>query len=186
MNSPMSANPSRESGAQQPRVTSSTSPRVAASADSAANTPGKPGKAAPRSSSQGSGRADAPAPQVRARHAHLFVTHIDPWSVAKNAFMLTLALGIVYIVAVTIIWMMLTVSGTLEQVTSQLTDLAGGGADTLDPASLFSFSRIIGVTSIIAFLEVILLTALATLFAFLYNIAVGITGGLQVTLTDDS
>lgn len=186
MNSPMSAKPSSEVGSQQQRVTSSTSPRVAAS-DNGTNAPGKPGKAAPRgSASKGSSRADAPAPKVRARHAHLFLTHIDPWSVAKNAFMLTLALGIVYIVAVTIIWMMLTVSGTLDQVTSQLTDLAGGGADTLDPASLFSFSRIIGVTSVIAVLEVILLTALATLFAFLYNIAVGITGGLQVTLTDDS
>ncbi len=186
MNSPMSAKPSSEAGSQQPRVTSTTSPRVATS-DASANTPGKPGKAAPRSKpAKTSSRADAPAPKVNARHAHLFVTHIDPWSVAKNAFMLTLALGIVYIVAVTIIWIMLTVSGTLDQVTSQLTDLAGGGADTLDPASLFSFSRIIGVTSVIAVLEVILLTALATLFAFLYNLAVGITGGLQVTLTDDS
>jgi hypothetical protein len=100
--------------------------------------------------------------------------------------MLALALGVVIIVAVTLIWVMLTVSGTLESVTATVTDLAGGGEETLNTASLFSFSRVIGAASLLALLEVILLTALATLFAFLYNIAVGITGGLQVTLTDDS
>lgn len=131
-------------------------------------------------------RADAPAPKARARHAHLFVTHIDPWSVMKNAFMLSIAIGIVIVVAVTVLWGMLSLSGTLDGITRTLTDIAGGGANAIDTASLFSFSRVVGVSALLAGLEVILLTALATLFAFLYNLAVGITGGLQVTLTDDS
>lgn len=131
-------------------------------------------------------RSDAPAPKARARHAHLFVTHLDPWSVMKNAFMFSIAVAIVMIVAVTVLWTMLSLSGTLGDITRTMTDIAGGGANTIDAASLFSFSRIVGVTAVLALLEVILLTALATLFAFLYNLSVGITGGLQVTLTDDS
>lgn len=131
-------------------------------------------------------RADAPAPKARARHAHLFVTHLDPWSVMKNAFMLAIAIGIVMIVAVTVLWAMLSLSGTLGALTSTLNDIAGGGANSIDVAGIFSFSRVVGVTALLAGLEVILLTALATLFAFLFNLSVGITGGLQVTLTDDS
>jgi ABC-type sugar transport system permease subunit len=131
-------------------------------------------------------RTDAPAPKARLRHAHLYITHLDPWSVMKNAFMLALAIAVVAIVAVTILWSLLALSGTLDAVTRTLTDIAGGGANTLDMANLFSFSRVIGVTAVLSLLEVILVTALATLFAFLYNISVGITGGLQVTLTDDA
>lgn len=131
-------------------------------------------------------RTDAPAPQARTRHAHLFITHVDPWSVMKNAFMLSIAVAIVMIVAVTVLWSMLSLSGTLAAITRTITDIAGGGANTIDAASLFSFSRVVGVTGVLAVLEVFLLTALATLFAFLYNLAVGVTGGLQITLTDDS
>lgn len=131
-------------------------------------------------------RADAPAPKARARHAHLFVTHIDPWSVMKNAFMLSIAIAIVIIVAVTVLWSMLSLSGTLDAISRTITDIAGGGANSIDASSLFSFSRVVGISALLSVLEVILLTALATLFAFLYNLAVGITGGLQVTLTDDS
>ena len=131
-------------------------------------------------------RADAPAPKARARHAHLFVTHVDPWSVMKNAFMLSIAIGIVLIVAVTVLWAMLSLSGTLDSVTRTLNDIAGGGANSIDAAGLFSFSRVVGLAALLAGLEVSLLTALATLFAFLFNLSVGLTGGLQVTLTDDS
>jgi hypothetical protein len=131
-------------------------------------------------------RADAPAPKARARHAHLFVTHVDPWSVMKNAFMLSIAIGIVLIVAVTVLWAMLSLSGTLDSVTRTLNDFAGGGANSIDAAGLFSFSRVVGLAAVMAALEIILLTALATLFAFLFNLSVGLTGGLQVTLTDDS
>jgi hypothetical protein len=132
-------------------------------------------------------RSDAPAPEPReTRHAHLFVTHLDPWSVMKNSLMLSIAIGVVMVVAVTVLWAMLSASGTLDSITSTVSDVAGDGPQAIDARELFSFSRIVGTTAILALLEVVLVTALVTLFAFLYNLAVGITGGLQVTLTDDS
>lgn len=134
-----------------------------------------------------SARSNAPAPRRReSRHAHLFLTHIDPWSVMKNAFMLSIALGIVMIVAVTILWGMFSVSGTLDSIARAVTDVSGSGPQAIDVREIFSFSKVVGTTSILAGVEVVLTTALITLFAFLYNLAVGITGGLQVTLTDDS
>ena len=88
----------------------------------------------------------------------------------KNAFMLSIAIGIVLIVAVTVLWAMLSLSGTLDAITRTLNDIAGGGANSIDAAGFFSFSRVVGLAAMLAALEVILLTALATLFAFLYNL----------------
>lgn len=120
------------------------------------------------------------------RHAHLYVTRLDPWSVMKNAFMLSVAIAIVIVVAVILLWMMLTVSGTLASLTRTVSDVAGTGAASVDLAGFFSFGRVFGTVAIVSFMEIILVSALATLFAYLYNLGVALTGGLQVTLTEDN
>lgn len=131
-------------------------------------------------------RSKAPGPKPRqTRHAHLFVTHFDLWSVMKNAFMFALAVAIVMIVAVIVIWTMLSLSGTLAAVTRTVTDIFASGGSEIDPGELFPFGRVVGTTALLAAVEVVLVTALVTLFAYLYNLSVGLTGGVQVTLTDD-
>lgn len=130
--------------------------------------------------------SDQPGPQRTIRHAHLYLTRLDPWSVMKNAFMLSIAIAIVLVVATLVLWLMLTASGTLSSLTRTVNDVAGSGASAVDVGGFLSFGRVFGVTTMLALLEVVLVSALATLFAYLYNLAVGITGGLQVTLTEDN
>lgn len=127
-----------------------------------------------------------PAQGRTIRHAHLYLTRLDPWSVMKNAFMLSIAIAIVMVVATLVLWLMLTASGTLTALTNTVNDIAGSGSSAVDLAGLLSFSRVMGITAMIALMEVVLVSALATLFAYLYNLAVGLTGGLQVTLTEDN
>ena len=129
-------------------------------------------------------RAAATSPRT-VRHAHLYLTRVDPWSVMKNAFMLSIAIAIVLIVATMILWAMLTVSGTIAALTRTVDDIAGTGASAVDLTGMLSFGRVLTTVSVIAVMEVILLSALATLFAYLYNLSVAITGGLQLTLTED-
>lgn len=132
-------------------------------------------------------RSDVPGPKPRhARHAHLFVTNLDPWSVMKSAFMFAVAMGIVMIVAVMVLWAMLSTSGTFDSIARTVSDVVGDGPQSINVSEYFSFSKVVGTAAVLAALEVVLTTALITLFAFLYNIAVGITGGLQITLTNDS
>ncbi len=45
--------------------------------------------------------------------------------------------------------------------------------------------RVMGLTLVIAAADVVLLTALATLSAFMYNLAAALLGGLEVTLAED-
>jgi Transmembrane domain of unknown function (DUF3566) len=120
------------------------------------------------------------------RHAHLYLTRIDPWSVMKNAFMLSVAIAIVLVVATMVLWGLLTASGSLAALTRTVDDIAGSGANAVDLTGMLSFGHVLSITLVVAVMEVILLSALATLFAYMYNLAVGITGGLQVTLTEDN
>jgi len=130
--------------------------------------------------------AQPTAPKAhKVRHANLYLTRLDPWSVMKVALMLSIALAIVTLVAVAVLWTMLAMSGTISAITRTATDIAGTGAGSVDITGLLSFSRVMGVTAVVAFMEIILFSALATLFAYLYNLAVAFTGGLAVTLTED-
>ena len=62
-----------------------------------------------------------------------------------------------------------------------------GGPDTanLDVEDYVGTSRVLGFTMLVAAVDVVLLTAIATLGAFLYNMAAALLGGIEVTLAED-
>jgi len=131
--------------------------------------------------------ASAPAQSApRTRRARLVLTRLDPWSVMKLSFLLAIALGIVTIVAVLVLWNILNSMGVFTSVADTYAELTsseqGGSTDLMQYVGL---SRVMGVTTILASVNVVLMTALATLAAFLYNITAALVGGLHVTLSED-
>lgn len=116
------------------------------------------------------------------RKAQLFVTHLDPWSVAKSAFMLGVTLAGVTIVATIALWLMLSAAGVFEAITGLISDASGSKATV----NFLSLGRLIGLSMVVSAAEIVLVSVLATLFAVLYNLSVGFTGGVEVTLTDRS
>jgi hypothetical protein len=44
---------------------------------------------------------------------------------------------------------------------------------------------VLGVAVVLASVEIILVSVLAALFAVMYNLSVGITGGIEVVLSED-
>ena len=117
------------------------------------------------------------------RRARVYVTRIDPWSVTKAAFLLALAIGIVIVVAVGVGFWTLDSTGALDAVSRTVDDVLGtGGFDLLTSLEM---SRVLGLAAVIASVEIVLVSALATIFAFLYNLTVGLTGGIEVVLSDD-
>lgn len=122
---------------------------------------------------------------TKTRRARLFVTRLEPYSVAKTAFVLSLSLAIVIIVATILMWAVLAISGTFDIINSTVDDIGGAGASAFDIFSFVSFGRIIGVALLIAALEIVLTTVLVTVFAAIYNATVTFTGGIEVTLSED-
>ena len=120
------------------------------------------------------------------RRARLLVSRLDPWSVMKTAFMLAVSLAIVMLVATAVLWYALDATGVFEAIGKVVNDLAGSGSTNFNFAALVGFGRVMGVALIIAALEIVLTSALSTLFAFLYNLSVGLTGGVEVTLSEES
>jgi hypothetical protein len=123
---------------------------------------------------------------AKVRKARLRLTHVDPWSVMKMAFLLSVAIGVVTVVAVAVVWGVLGVAGVWESINKTVVDVIGGDtADTFDIRDYLGTSRVMGFTMIVAVVDVVLITALATLGAFLYNLAAALLGGLEVTLAED-
>jgi hypothetical protein len=133
----------------------------------------------------------APAPDKapargRTRRARLRLTRIDPWSVMKTAFLLSIAFGVVTVVSVAMVWQVLGAAGVWDSINSTIQESIGG-PDTanLDVEDYIGTSRVLGFTMLVAAVDVVLLTAIATLGAFLYNMAAALLGGIEVTLAED-
>ncbi len=119
------------------------------------------------------------------KRARLYVTRIDPWSVTKAAFMLALAIGIVLVVAVGLLWWVLDTTGVFITLSRTIDEVVGSATTGFDLLSYLEFSRVIGVAIIVASVEIVLVSVLATLFAVMYNLSVGLTGGVEVVLSDE-
>ena len=120
------------------------------------------------------------------RRARLRLTRIDPWSVMKTAFLLSIAFAIVAIVSVIIVWSVLGAAGVWDSINSSIQNVIGGeDGSNFDVQNYVGMSRVLGFTMLISVIDVILLTAIATLGAFLYNMAAALLGGIEVTLVED-
>lgn len=126
-----------------------------------------------------------PAPKAKVRRAKLLVSKVDPWSVLKMAFLLSVALGIVTVVAAIVLWTVLDLTGIFDQVDSLLGTLAGSEGGGFELKKVASLGQVASFAVIIAVINVVLLTALSMLSAVLYNISATLVGGIGVTLTDD-
>ncbi|KQR81913.1 hypothetical protein ASF98_15900 [Arthrobacter sp. Leaf337] len=147
--------------------------------------PGVPGQRPGQGASQGAPGLVKPAPKAKVRRARLLVSKVDPWSVLKMAFLLSVALGIVTVVAAIVLWTVLDLTGIFDQVDSLLGTLAGSEGGGFELKKVASLGQVASFAVIIAVVNVVLLTALSMLSAVLYNISATLVGGIGVTLTDD-
>jgi len=122
------------------------------------------------------GAARAPA----RRRARLALRRVDPWSVFLLSFLVSVFLAFVLVVAVLVLYTLLDALGVLNSIDTFARDL-----EIVDPdQSLLGLGRVLGITAAIALVDIVLLTVLATLGAFLYNLCAALTGGVEVVLVE--
>ena len=138
-------------------------------------TPSRPGEPRPASGPRG----------PRARRARLALRRIDPWSVFLFSFLGSIGLGIVLLVAVTALYTMLSALGVVDSINSVFSEInPGAGPDSAPGSDLLSLGRALTIAAVLAAINVVLLTALATLGALLYNVCASFTGGIELTLSE--
>lgn len=121
------------------------------------------------------------------RKAHLQVARFDPWSVMKFSFIMSLVCFLVLFVAVAVLYVILSWLGVFDALSGTIRDLTSndqGKSGGLNPASWFSAAHILGYTALIGTLNVLLITALATVWSVIYNMAADLVGGVEVTLKE--
>ncbi len=123
-----------------------------------------------------------PAP----RRVKLSVSRVDPWSAMKLSFLLSVALGIAVVVMIAMLWLVLSGMGVFTDLNRTVEGVLNttNGAK-FDLMNYIGLGRVVSLSIVIAVIDVILITAISTLGAFLYNVCSSLVGGLQITLTDD-
>ena len=121
----------------------------------------------------------------RTRKARLRISRVDPWSVMKTTFLFSIAFGIMLVVIVAVLWAIVAGSGALQSINATMTQLIGDSGTAFNVEDYINAGRVIGFAAVLAALDVVIITAVSTLFAFLYNLAAAVIGGLEVTLAED-
>ncbi|MGZ5367042.1 DUF3566 domain-containing protein [Aeromicrobium sp.] len=129
--------------------------------------------------------AAAAAEAASGRQASLKLVRVDPWSVTKVTFALTVALMIVAVVAMFILWIVLSFAGVWDQINSSVTSVLSDDSNTFDITDYLGLGRIVGLTLVISAINVVITTAVATIGAYLYNLAAQLVGGVDVTLAEE-
>lgn len=175
---------SKNPGAQRPNASSGKG------RSPAPQTVSSQGKARPASSGARPANARGsnptlvrPAPKAKVRKARLMVSKVDIWSVLKLAFLLSVALGVVTVVATVVLWAIFDVAGVLDQINNFLGTIMGEGKK-FDVKDYVSMGNVTSFSVIIAVVNVILLTVLSMVAAVIYNLSASLVGGITVTLTD--
>ena len=114
--------------------------------------------------------------------ASMQIRRIDPWSTLKVSLLLSVALFFVWMIAVAFLYLVLGGMGVWAKLNSNVGDLLNNTSGSA--GELVSSGTIFGGAVLIGLVNIVLLTAMATIAAFVYNLATDLIGGVEVTLAD--
>lgn len=124
------------------------------------------------------------APREPVKQVRLKLKAIEVWSAVKLGFFISLALAIATIVGALLIWVVLSNSGVFGSVSGLLSSVLGDGSG-VNLESDFSLGNVMGTAVTLALLNVVLTTALAAVWAAIFNLIAKIAGGISLTFTNN-
>ena len=124
-----------------------------------------------------SNQSDAP------RRVDLAIARIDAWTVMKVSFLLSVAFGIAIVIATIVLWFMLDAMHVFSTLESFLQEIGAGKFTEL--LEYVRLPRTIAYATIVGVINVVLMTAISTLGAMLYNVVASLGGGIKVSLMDE-
>jgi hypothetical protein len=130
-------------------------------------------------------KSSASQPKRTARQAHLTVARVEPWSVMKFSFVVSLVAFVVLFVAVSVLYGALAGLGVFDSLQRVVSDVTSSqGSAGVNAKAWFSASRVLGYTALLGSLNIVLITAMSTIGAVVYNLTSRLVGGIEVTLKE--
>src|SRR5689334_10427044 len=144
---------------------------------------GGPGAGA---AAKGQQKAQSKAQSKRsARQAHLTISRIEPWSVMKFSFVVSLVAFVILFVAVSVLYGALSGLGVFDSIQKAVNSVPSSqGSAGVNAKAWFSASRVLGYTALLGSLNIVLITAMSTIGSVVYNLTSRLVGGVEVTLRE--
>jgi hypothetical protein len=117
------------------------------------------------------------------RRTSLQLQQLEPWSVLKISLVLSVAGFLAWMVAVGVLYGVLAGMGVWDQLNGTYSDLTSVN-NPQSGTELISGGRVFGLALVIGLVNIVLMTALATVGSLIYNIATDLVGGIEVTLSE--
>ena len=145
-----------------------------------AERPNEPAASSPRPAGTASSRVQVGTRTSGPVRASMQIRRVDPWSVLKVSLVLSVATFFVWMIAVAFLYLVLGGMGVWAKLNSNVGDLLNNTSNS----ELVSSGTIFGGAALVGLVNIVLLTAMATVGAFIYNLTTDLVGGVEVTLAD--
>jgi hypothetical protein len=117
------------------------------------------------------------------RRARLQLRHVDIWSAFKISFVLSIAMFFIWMVAVGILYGVLSALGVFETLNSLFGQLGSASGNEV-AGDVVTPGLVLGGAAVIGAINIVLMTALCTVATFIYNLCSDLVGGLELTLSE--
>ncbi|QYB16857.1 DUF3566 domain-containing protein [Schaalia turicensis] len=117
------------------------------------------------------------------RRVDIAIARVDAWTVMKVSFLLSVAFGIAMVIATAVLWFMVDgmhVFSTIEDFMKTI-----GGEKFIPFLDYLRLPKVLSYATIAGVANVVLLTAISTLGAMLYNLIASLVGGVKISLMDE-
>ncbi|MEW6950429.1 DUF3566 domain-containing protein [Trueperella pyogenes] len=130
-----------------------------------------------------SAAAEVKPMDVGIRRVRMTISRVDPLSALKLSFLVSVGVGIMIVVAAILLWFTLDAMHVWARIEELLVTL--NSAPLLELGQFMQFGRVVSFAVVVGVIEVVLMTALGTITALLYNVVAMLVGGLYITVTDE-
>ncbi|WP_216381998.1 DUF3566 domain-containing protein [Arcanobacterium phocae] len=121
--------------------------------------------------------------EVGIRRVKMTISRVDPWSALKLSFLVSVAIGIMLVIATAVLWFVLDSMHVWSQIDGLLKTL--NSEALLQLGQFMEFGRVMSFSVVAGVIEIVLMTAFGALMALVYNVVAMLVGGLHVTVTDE-
>lgn len=120
--------------------------------------------------------------KTSAKQVRLRLVYVDFWSAVKMSFLAAVALALVTIVSFFLIYMVVQTTGLIGQLDDLFQSFTDGSVSI---TQFIGLPQVMAFATIVAILNLVVITVLGAVVAGIYNMAVKITGGLLVGFTSN-